>query len=270
MFRLCSLLLVTLTCLNMLSCNVPHISTRSANANAEANPQASLALFEEHVHPLFKEMKCNTCHTSKGTGNGAFADDDVSVAHEAAIAEDRVDFGDITSSKFITKQENAHNCSGKCDSNVTKLTEALTIWQEERGGTSNTYAFTTKAIDPNPDNTNDYDKEKITFALESLMEEDKVGRVTLAVEVSKSNSATLLTIDTFKLTTSDNTIFMKGIRAKRNGKLSTDQTLNRACVIAQPGDGSTDIKGASTLFDLSNDTDSPQQNFLCHQRTAYR
>ena len=219
------------------ACDVDVITSRHS-----ADAQASLDLFKKHVHPLFEEMRCASCHISKSSGVGAFADEDIAIAHTAALANQRVDFSDIENSKLVIQQDTSkHNCdkdSGECANNAEKLIAALTKWQESRDSAAEkSLRFTVERDadkDADKDATGAYEHE-LAFALNDLIDAktSKVGNVTLRVTASKDTSVNLLTLKDFKISTTYEPIFLGGLIAKRNGKLSSNRGMMRVCALVE-------------------------------------
>ncbi len=240
----------------LTACTIEHISSRHS-----ADAQASLDLFKTHVHPLLTEMKCAGCHTSKG--NGEFADEDIEIAHTAALAESRVDFSDIKNSLLVTRQvPSNHNCdktSGECDKNAEKLIAALIKWQESRDSDAGKSLLLTDEKDADQGETGDYTDHKLQFAIDKLMNSNASGNVTLEVTASKSSSANLLTLKNFKLNTTADHIFLGGFRAKRNGKYSSDLSKMRVCTLAKPSSEkkTTEFSKIEISFSLEDGDSSP-------------
>ena len=239
----------------LTACPVEHISSRHS-----ADAQASLDLFKTQVHPLFKEMKCSGCHTSKGSGNGAFADDDIETAHESA--ETKVDFSDIENSALVTQQvPSNHKCnedSGECAKNAEKLIAALIKWQEGRDSATVKSLLLTDEEDADQDETGDYTDQILKFAINKLIDANARGNVTLEVTASKNTAVNLLTLKNFKLSTTHDHIFLGGLRAKRNGKYSSDLTKMRVCALVKAASDKKSLtKFGEITFSLEDGDSSP-------------
>ena len=240
----------------LTACPIEHISSRHS-----ADAQASIDLFKTQVHPLFEEMKCSGCHTSKGIGNGEFADEDIEIAHEAALAESRVDFSDIKNSLLVTRQvPSNHNCdktSGECAQNAEKLIAALTKWQESRDSATDKSLLLTDEEDADQDETGDYTDHILKFAINKLIDANARGNVTLEVTASKNTAANLLTLKNFKLSTTHDHIFLGGLRAKRNGKYSSDLTKMRVCILVKAASDKSLTQFGEISFSLEDGDSSP-------------
>ena len=240
------------------ACSVGVYSSRHS-----ADAQSSLDSFKTHVHPLFTEMQCANCHISDedAAGNGAaFADEDIAIAHTAALANQRVNFNDIESSKLVTRQQGAHNCnkpSGECEENANKLITALTKWQASRDSSAEESLIFTHEKDADQNKEEDYTNHELEFAINSLIGTAK-GNVTLKVTASKSMRAKILTLKNFKISTTDDSIFLGGLLAKRNGMPSTDYSKKRVCALVEPGgDDKILTQFSEIVFSLADEDSSP-------------
>ena len=218
----------------LAGCSMGEYSSRHS-----ADAQSSLDSFRTHVHPEFTAMRCNGCHIIKDDPPRlpAFADADIAIAH--AAAEQIVNFNDVESSKFVTKQKSrlGHNCdkpSGECDANAQKLITALTAWKASRDSSAEESLLFTDEKDADQGETGDYTDHELKFAINKLIGTDTSGNVTLEVTVSKSAQLETLTLTNFKLSTTDEPIFLGGLGAKRNGRVSTDDTKKRICALVKP------------------------------------
>ena len=240
----------------LTACPIEHISSRHS-----ADAQASIDLFKTHVHPLFKGMKCAGCHNLTGGAKGdPFADEDIATAHKSA--ETKVDFADIKNSILVTRQvPSSHNCNEdnrECAENADKLIAALTKWQEGRDSSSSKSLLLTDEKDADQGETGDYTDHKLQFAIDNLMNSNASGNVTLEVTASKNSSAKLLTLKNFKLSTTDDHIFLGGLRAKRNGKYSSDLTKMRVCALVKAASDKKSLaKFGEISFSLDDGDSSP-------------
>lgn len=240
------------------ACSVDAINSRIRHS---ADAQASLDLFEKYVYPLFDERKCASCHREDGMAKGhAFAAKKITTAHKAALRY--VDFSDIENSGLVINSKDPkhkHSCdkaSGECDENADKLIAALTKWQKSRNSNVEELLRYTEEKDADQGKTGDYTNHKLKFSLNSLVE-GGVGNVTLEITASKSTTTNLLTISDFKLTTTDKHIFLGGLRAKHNGKNSSDETKMRVCALVKPSDNEVLTQFYGITFVLEDANSSP-------------
>ena len=209
---------------------------------------------ERYVHPLFEQMKCSACHHESGEAEEKpFADDNITTAYTSAL--EVVAFGDIENSALIKKQREGHQCnknSGECDNNIEELVEALAEWQKSRAGEQPSYVFTAAKDAEGSTST-------LEFSLESLLK-NPTGMVTLAVTVTKNIPAQLLTISNFKLTSPSDSIFIGGIKARRNGIDSAVMSLDRVCALINKGAESKALPQYSEIaFSLTDGDHSPDK-----------
>lgn len=241
----------------LTACSIGEYSSRHS-----ADAQSSLDSFETHVHPLFKTMRCNSCHFINETNPShppEFADEDIAIAH--AAAEQRVNFNDIESSKFVTKQQNAHGCeksSGECGENAAKLIIALTTWRASRDSSAEESLSFSDEKDADQDKTEaNYANHELKFAITQLIDNIQ-GNVTLKVTASKNMTTKILTLKNFKISTTDKPIFLGGLLAKRNGMASTDRSKMRVCAIVKPVDDDKILTQFSEMvFALADGDSSP-------------
>ena len=218
----------------LTACSIVEYSSRHS-----ADAKSSLESFQTYVHPEFVKMRCDGCHIRKDDDPPRlpeFADKDIAIAH--AAAEQIVNFNDIESSTFVTKQKstNGHNCnktSGECDANAQKLITALTAWQASRDSSAEESYLFTKEINADNGKTGDYTNRVLRFAINELIDNIE-GNVTLKVTASKSTRLKTLTLTNFKLSTTDKPIFLGGLIAKHNGIVSTDESKDRICALVKP------------------------------------
>lgn len=261
--RLASLVLIGLHVV-MVSIGVLFLLTGCAmgeySSRHSADAQSSLDSFETHVHPLFKTMRCNGCHiiNEERTNPPAFADADIAIAH--AAAEQKVNFNDIESSKLVTRQQTkeGHNCdkiSGECDENAEKLIIALTTWQASRDSSAEESLSYTVEKDADKGETVDYANRELRFPINELIDNNS-GNVTLKVTVSKSMQTKILTLKNFKISTTDEPIYLGGLLVKRNGTDYTDRTKMRICALVKPVDDDKILTQFGELAIVFSDEDS--------------
>ncbi len=241
----------------LTACPIDPLSSRHS-----AEAQASLDLFETHVHPLFAEMGCQGCHNKTGIARGhPFADDDIETAHE--YAQTKVNFDDIKNSALVTRQvPGGHSCdqnSSECDDNAKKLIAALTKWQESRDQAAEKSLSLTSEKDADLDEPGDYTEHRLKFSITKLIDADAdtIGSVILEVAVSKSMIAKTLQLNNFIIKTTNVPIFLGGLIAKRNGKDSSDRTKMRACALVKPSDDDQNLTQFDTTFSLTEEDSSP-------------
>ena len=258
------LLLLPACCLAFYftACDVDFVDARPKSIDA----QASLTHFQQHVHPLFTELGCSGCHIPGGKASGhLFADPDINNAHKIALT--KVNFGSLETSKLIERAKDGHhsNCdkaSGECDDNAQKLIAALKKWHAGRGrAISNAIITDEKNI--NPDGSPTYSSKEVSFVLNEYLR-DVEGFVTLKMKADKQPKADggkTLTFSNFELSSTDDSIYLKGLLAMRNGEPSPDQTLSRVCTLVVPlSDDQTKtelISAQSTSFTIAANDSEP-------------
>lgn len=233
----------------LAACSVGVHSSRNS-----ADAESSLASFEQDVHPLFEQMGCAGCHITGKSGNGAFADENISVAHEAA--KQRVSFSDIENSKLVTKQtgESPHDCSGECK---TRLIAALTEWKKNSDSTAEESSSNTEAINADTagaENT-DADQENYTHILQFPITHRIDGStahssVILTVSATKSSTVNTLTLKDFKITTTHDKIFLGGLKAKRNEQYHHDNTTRHICALVEANSIGKPLPFGEIVFSL--------------------
>lgn len=245
----------------LTACSVEYISSRRT-----IDAQASLDVFKTHVHPVFKGRGCAGCHTSAGQAKGhEFADEDIKKAHEKAKHPDYVDFSDIENSPLVIEAKNPkhkHGCdkaAGECDENAKQLIAALTKWQQSNDNAAEKNLRYTDAKDADQGKTGDYTDHKLQFSLNKLLNNNDAGNVTLEVMASKTSASDLLTLNNFKLTTTDKSIFLGGLVAKRNNMPNSDRSFMRVCTFAKPlsETNARDFSNIKFRFSLANGDSSP-------------
>lgn len=88
---------------------------------------ASYDAFAKTVYPITR-ANCVSCHN---TQQPQHASDNLKTAHDAIIANFKVNFNNIPASRMVKKlREDNHNCWGDCESNAQEMEEAITQWNE--------------------------------------------------------------------------------------------------------------------------------------------
>jgi len=88
---------------------------------------SSYQAFAETVYPITR-TNCISCHS---TQQPAHASDDLKTAHDAIVANFKVNFSNIPSSRMVKKlREDNHNCWGDCEENALEMEAAISEWNE--------------------------------------------------------------------------------------------------------------------------------------------
>lgn len=259
-----SIMFLLLTCclsFYFTACDVDFVDARPSSADAEASQE----IFHKQVYPLFQNLGCSGCHTPSGKAKGhPFADADINNAHKIALT--KVSFGNIEGSLLIIKAKDGHSgcntTSGECDDKAEKLIAVLKKWHAGRGrATSN--AIITDEKDINPDKQSSFKDKEITFTLNDYIRNVK-GYVTLVMKTDKQQNATgekKIVFSNFELKSTDDSIYLKGLVAIRNGKPSADQTLSHVCTLVVPLSDLQSktklISTQSTSITIAADDDDP-------------
>ena len=115
----------------------------------------SYSAFEKTVYPITR-ANCISCHS---TQQPAHASDNLKTAHDAVVANFKVNFKNIPTSRMVKKlRDDNHNCWGDCESNALEMEAAITEWNDLIKDSNTTT--------PDPVDLNIYTHESKTLAEE--------------------------------------------------------------------------------------------------------
>lgn len=106
-----------------------YFGTSIINQSATVSYEA----FEKTVYPITRSY-CVSCHS---TQQPVHASADLKTAHDAVLANMKVNFENIPSSRMVKKlREDNHNCWGDCETNALEMEAAISEWKESRDNSS--------------------------------------------------------------------------------------------------------------------------------------
>lgn len=135
--------------------------------------------FARTVYPITR-TNCISCHA---TQQPAHASSDVKVAHDAILANHKVNFDNISSSRMVKKlREDNHNCWGDCEENALEMENAITEWKESIKGPVD-------AVEEVPVDTNVYTAESkfLSEEFKNAQNGAKINVVNLNMEAAMLN-----------------------------------------------------------------------------------
>jgi hypothetical protein len=97
--------------------------------NGDFPKARSLALFQGEVHDYIK-ASCGRCHSpTTASVSPLFAQDSAEAAHDIIVAQLKVDFNDVTSSRLYKRLgSERHNCPQECTADAARMREMLVKW----------------------------------------------------------------------------------------------------------------------------------------------
>ncbi|NOZ53124.1 MAG: hypothetical protein GXP08_08280, partial [Gammaproteobacteria bacterium] len=84
-------------------------------------------VFSQTVHPVLRD-NCSTCHSETGTNTVKFAQSDVAKSYALINIRRFVDLESPSSSPFVARLNDGHNCGTTCTADALEMTTAIEAW----------------------------------------------------------------------------------------------------------------------------------------------